>query len=223
MRRINSLEIKIIALLTMLIDHIGYCFFPELIFLRIIGRLAFPLFVFMTVEGFLHTKNLPKYIANLLLCACVSEVFFDYIFYGTLTFAHTNSVFTLAAGVICMYAISKDIMMGMTFSFLIGLLLRLVGFEYGLFGIVIAVGLYCIQKYFKRNLIYMMSGYIALTMFMIFYSRSIEAYSSFALILIVLYDGRKGYSSKWIKRLFYWFYPVHLALLFTIQTVLQYS
>ena len=54
-------QLKIIAMLTMLVDHIGVQLFPECIILRIIGRLSLPIFAYMIAEGCLHTRNRPKY------------------------------------------------------------------------------------------------------------------------------------------------------------------
>ena len=54
--------LKIIAAVAMLIDHVGIMFFPTVAIYRIIGRLSFPIFAFMIVEGYFHTKNLKKYV-----------------------------------------------------------------------------------------------------------------------------------------------------------------
>ena len=62
---LNSYHLKIIALVTMIIDHIGAIFYPDLVFLRIIGRIAFVLYAFMLVEGVYHTNNIHKYIKKI--------------------------------------------------------------------------------------------------------------------------------------------------------------
>ena len=60
MKGINTFVLKLIAIISMLIDHIGAILFPSSEVLRIIGRLAFPIFAFIIVEGYFHTKNLKK-------------------------------------------------------------------------------------------------------------------------------------------------------------------
>ncbi len=76
----SALTLRIIATLTMLLDHIGYCFgiFP----LRVIGRMAFPLYVFLMVNGFRYTKNRKKYALRFAIFAVISQIPFQLMRYG---------------------------------------------------------------------------------------------------------------------------------------------
>ena len=58
---LSGFQLKMIALVTMLTDHIGAIFYPDMIALRVIGRIAFPIYCFLLVQGFLHTSNLKIY------------------------------------------------------------------------------------------------------------------------------------------------------------------
>ena len=76
--------LKIIAIITMLIDHIGYVFFPDRIELRIIGRISFPLFAYCIAVGFLYTSNIKKYILRLAAFSILSQPFY------VLSYIHKN-------------------------------------------------------------------------------------------------------------------------------------
>ena len=65
---------KILAMLIMLIDHIGMVLFPDIVILRIIGRLAFPIFAYFAAEGCLHTSNIKKYLLRMSICAAVFQI-----------------------------------------------------------------------------------------------------------------------------------------------------
>ena len=70
----TSFTLKIIALITMFIDHSGYVFMGSFSFCNFIGRIAFPIFAFQITEGYLHTKNLRKYFLRLFLFALISQI-----------------------------------------------------------------------------------------------------------------------------------------------------
>ena len=76
----NTNFIKLIAIITMTIDHIGYVFFPNIIILRIIGRIAFPLYVYSMMIGYFKTKSLSKYIVRLLLIGIISQIPYSLLF-----------------------------------------------------------------------------------------------------------------------------------------------
>ena len=68
----NRNVLKIIALLTMIIDHIGAVFFPDVLILRVIGRVAFPIFAFFVAEGYYYTKSKKRYVITMLICMVIS-------------------------------------------------------------------------------------------------------------------------------------------------------
>lgn len=101
---LDSFTLKIIALLTMIIDHVGAFLFPQYWELRIIGRISFPIFAFLVVEGFYHTKDLQKYMKRLAVFAVISEIPFDLVSTGRIfDIGRQNVFFTLFLGVLLMY------------------------------------------------------------------------------------------------------------------------
>jgi len=84
--KLTSTDLKIIAIITMLIDHIGAVLLDtstiEYFACRIIGRLSFPIFCFLIIEGFTHTKNNKKYLLRLFIFAIISEIPFDLVFFN---------------------------------------------------------------------------------------------------------------------------------------------
>ena len=78
-RIINASVLKWIAVITMLIDHVGVVFFPEYSIIRWIGRISFPLFAFLICEGYRHTSNIWKYFLRLGIFAIISEIPYDIV------------------------------------------------------------------------------------------------------------------------------------------------
>jgi len=100
---IDAFTLKMIAAVTMLIDHVGYIFFPQYVLLRIIGRISFPIFAFLIVEGFMHTRDVKKYIFRMIIFALITEIPFDFAFYGTFNWGHQNVLVTFLLALVAMY------------------------------------------------------------------------------------------------------------------------
>jgi hypothetical protein len=98
--------LKLLAFLTMLIDHIGYMFFPNEMIFRIIGRLAFPIFAYQIAVGYSRTSNLKKYVLRLSLFALITQIPYSF-FNPDLKFnpIHLNVLFTFitSIGLLCVY------------------------------------------------------------------------------------------------------------------------
>ena len=94
---ISTFVLKIIALITMTIDHVGHVFFDDQFVLRLIGRMAFPIYCFLLVQGYFHTKEdknrLFRYASRLLIFAFISEIPFDLARVGIPFDLNTQNVF----------------------------------------------------------------------------------------------------------------------------------
>lgn len=208
---LNSFTLKMIAIICMIIDHVGYIFFPNTIIFRAIGRIAFPIFCFLIVEGFHHTRSHMNYLIRLTIFALLSEIPFDLAFWGTLfDWQHQNVFFTLALGlasIFCLeemnnrriYALPLILMWGAAYF---------IHCDYGIGGVI-----FICMLYLTRETPWMRFLLSALILYL-FWGK-LELFGLFAILLIAFYNEKKGPSAQMI---FYWFYPVHLLVLYAIAT-----
>lgn len=203
----NTFTLKLIAVITMVLDHIG--FYLDEPILRAIGRISFPIFCFLIVEGFHHTRSHMNYLIRLLGFAILSEVPFDLVISGTVfSFEHQNVFFTLALGlasIFCLeemnvnriYAIPLVIMIGAS---------HLLHCDYGIGGVLLII-----MFYLTRHSAWMRLVLSAFILYMFFGPTAL--YGMIALIPITLYNGKRGPA---VQMFFYWFYPLHLLALYLI-------
>lgn len=211
----SSLTLKIIAVVTMLVDHVGFLFFPEEEIFRIIGRISFPLFAFLIAEGFIKTKNVKEYLKRLSIFAVISQVpFFFFERVAGLSGIHLNILFTLALGVLTLLVITKVRNLPIKILGVLSLLtLAYFGnFSYGVYGVLSILGSYLFLKNRKAGIVTLsvlpfLENIRLFLMNIIF----LQFFAIFSLIPIYFYNGNQGPKiSRW---LFYWFYPVHMAVL----------
>lgn len=221
MIELTSFILKIIGILTMACDHISYAVFGEFSFLNLIGRIAFPIFAFQITEGFIHTKNLKKYLRKLLIFACISQIPFM-LFLSTFSgnIFTLNIFFTLILGLIAIYLYKKtsNKILGIIYILLFGIIAEFINVDYGMYGIFLIFLFYI----FKDKKLLMCISVILLTIAK--YIPSILTYAfmhsrfylcilftCLSLIFICLYNKKEGPKSKY---LFYIFYPLHLMILY---------
>ena len=215
----SGLLLKITALLTMIIDHYGAIFQPNIMIYRIIGRLAFPIYCFLLVEGYTHTSNIKKYTSRLLIFALISEIPFDLAFYGRIGFVHQNIFFTLFIGLVAIYLIdNKDTKYKFDSTLVIivaTVLATILRTDYQFIGIV-----YILLFYFTRNLPKKKRlSTIALIMIAINLAAGmVQQFSLLALIIIYLYNNEPGAKNKLLQMSFYIAYPLHLLIYYIINT-----
>lgn len=222
----SSFTLKIIACLTMIIDHLGYLVFKgKFSLFNFIGRIAFPIFAFQISEGYSNTKNLKKYILRLLIFAIISQYPF-WLFHGLISSEFSlNIFFTLLLGLICIIIYDKT--KYKLLSLLICLLLAYIGeithCDYGFYGVFIILLFYI----FKNNKTLMSLSFILCTI--IKYANNILKYGNFQIysllcictiipiLFINLYNKKQG---KKIKYFLYIFYPVHLFIIYILYHII---
>ena len=222
--QINSFQLKIVACISMLIDHIGLIFFPNQIAFRIIGRIAFPIFAFLIAEGYVHTKNLKKYLWRIFIFLIISEPFYIFAF-KPYPFENLNIFGTLLFGLIAIYLYDtiKNKKYALAAVILISALGSIFGVDYGFFGVLLIFSFYLYN--IKKDFYKLFFAQFLLIVIYLFYLGIV--YSSFniplilswflaqfvylaALFLIKYYNGQRG---RLVKYLFYAFYPAHIFIL----------
>lgn len=234
--------LKIIAVVSMLLDHFSkiileegiilhapYSMFTDTQFgilmtasdiLQVLGRIAFPVFCFLLVEGFLHTHDLKRYFFNLAIFALISEPVYDLANKGTaFSIEQQNVLFTLLLGVGVLTMIkkfNKNIAMSLIVIFIgatISYICHMDGWYYGI--CLMAVFYLFHDKIVLRNILAILTMYLCGLDFSI--GGLIEPNflaAAASLILINLYNGKRGIKLKYF---FYWFYPAHLLIFFLIS------
>ena len=221
----TGFQLKLLACFFMLIDHIGAILYPNLTLLRIVGRIAFPLFAFLLTEGYRYTHNIKKYALRLFIGAIIMQIpcwlgYFKYCM---------NIFFTLFLGLIALIIFKRFKDKPIMFFGLLSVILiisEILDIDYGAYGVLyilffyafkidirgfflfaILQGLYVIQGSLAQ---YINSGKIGLV-------NTIQIWSLGSLILILFYNGRKG---RGLKYFFYIFYPVHQIILYVIKDLM---
>ncbi|MGD9569190.1 MAG: TraX family protein [Sedimentibacter sp.] len=214
----NVLVLKIIALSTMIIDHYGAIFQSDILAFRIVGRLAFPIYCFLLIEGYFHTSNVKSYAKRLLIFAIISEVPFDLAFYEKIGFVHQNIFFTLFIGLVAVYLIdNKDKKYNFDKSAVIiaaCLLAVILSVDYNIIGIIYILVLYFTRSYDKLKR-FKIVGFTMLVAN--FASSLLQQFSLLALIPMYFYNNELGPKNKIIQILFYAAYPLHLLIFYIIK------
>ncbi len=263
---LSSAALKNIAIITMVIDHFGaflavtvldylqfshgisivqnYSEFVEI--LRIIGRIAMPIFCFLLAQGFVYTRDVKAYAMRLAVFALISEVPFDmarnggfssYIVFFDMT--AQNVFFTLILGILCLCVI-KYIDTNVVFKILlitfIAFLSEVLRADYGAFGVLTIVLFYVLRHNLKSMLgimlLWLGFGYflrITAQLLSVGYGFSaafvaamsvgfIQSAGTLSLIFIAMYNGEKG--EQLPKYFFYAFYPAHLLIIYFVRLML---
>lgn len=215
--------LKIIGLITMFLDHYQFMIGGSEIF-RIIGRVAFPIFAFTLSEGYVHTRNLKKYLLRIFCFAVGIQILFILFGYGGIV----NIFFTLFFGLVAIYILNlkkdlvKEPFMKVIKVILIAGILYLaqvLQLDYGAYGILLIM----IFNAFRNDKLKILMSFLALNMFNIIFPNvfqiiDTQIFSLISLIFIFMYNGEKG---KSIRYFFYLFYPVHFFILGVIKFFLE--
>ena len=209
--------LKWLAIITMTIDHIGAFLYPELEFLRWIGRIAFPLFAYLLVLGLENTTNVRNYFIRLLVFGIISQLPYSLVAIDE-PFQQFNIFFTLAFGLLFLYYFKKASPLA-----LVPVALSLVfNFEYNVYGLALIGSMHVLTKNVKLG-----SLMVVLLSSLFLVPLNNQFLAVLALPLVVLHSlgyltPNINYSEEfkiplWRKYFFYIYYPAHLTLFYFIQ------
>lgn len=210
---------KLIALLTMLIDHVGYRFFPQHPGFRMLGRISFPIYCFLLVQGFVHTKSRRNYLLRLLAFALLSEIPYQLFISGTLRnpLWGSNIFFELALGIGAMFFLDKaergNGFWGVVPAFMC-VAAEYLNLSYGAYGIALISLLYLFRG--KKLQCMLVLGLCTLA-YCLYFGSPLQGYAAAAGLLFLFYNGQKGRPLP--KYIFYMFYPVHLYILYLLHCI----
>ena len=222
---LNGNQLKLLALISMTIDHIGAYIFPGILWMRIVGRLAFPIFAFMVGQGAKHTRSLKRYWLTMAVSAFICQVV-SMAFRGDL-YQCILVTFTLSLSVIFLIKNAEEKKtflarfgaicgLGGALVICLGLPKMIPGFDvdYGLLGVMAPVAVYLAQDRLR--------GIFALSICLMGISEGtlwIQWLSLGAIPFLLLYNGKRG---KWkMKWLFYIYYPAHLVVIYLAEMLLR--
>ncbi len=235
----NRNHLKLIACLSMLIDHIGFVLFPQVEEFRIIGRVAMPIFAFFIGEGCLHTRNRKKYFLRLFVLALICQAVYigESLITGSGNGLYLNILFTFSCSIILcsVYlhsADDKSFKSGFFLAFTIGafwavdlLFDRLsaetginIHLDYGIEGIILP--LFAVMNREKKKKL------ICFTVGLVFVAERLYGlftpfffFAMIPVLLLCFYNGQGG--KRNMKYFFYLFYPLHLAAIYGVNILIN--
>jgi len=222
---ITNYNLKIIAMVAMLIDHLSYIVVPSNTPLQwgihLIGRIAAPIFAYLIAEGHHYTSNKKRYLLRLLIFAAISHL--PYVLYFDINFWQATSViWSLAMGLVALIgATNKRYSLPVKIGIVAICCLLAYNANWNYIGVLWVVGFGLFRDNFRLQMIvfsligfifYILPGLIEVGPYVTYRFGIL-----LAIIFLSLYNGRLGkktFVSKWS---FYLFYPLHLILLYLLR------
>ncbi|MEN1938624.1 TraX family protein [Paenibacillus sp. 102] len=229
--RLNAFQLKIFAMILMVIDHV-YTYIPGMpMWMHHPGRIVAPIFFYFVVEGFFYTRNRTKYATRVFMWAAImfaGSALIQYVF-PTETGLSNNIFLSLGLGIVLLCAIDYT---KRTKNYLVGIPVAIIAAALGVFteASVFGVVMTLIFYFFREKKVWLVVAYVLLSLFEvptlimegeIFTDMGLFGFNNqwmmvFALPFILLYNGERGLNNAFTKYMFYIFYPVHLWIIYTI-------
>lgn len=220
---LTNYYIKLLAAIFMVIDHVGYVFFPEEPLFRMVGRLSFPLFVWLLVQGEQHTRNVWRYGVRLLIVGIISQPLYWLVFNQQDNSPDINILLTLLVGLACLRGAKLAPDLAFPIWMTGGAIAEFAHFNYGMYGIAITWIIAQFQSPFKPQPKSSSIPYLGwwglwllphLILLIADFNFGVFQFPAIATpIIFQLANYEQGAKAKW----FYSFYPLHLLILWLIR------
>lgn len=209
----SAFSLKWLALLTMVIDHVGLAFFPQYPLLRAVGRLSFPIFAFLLAEGFAHTSNRKQYALRLAAFAVLSELPYELFVYGQVggMFPMKNILFALLLAFGALHCVERG---GFWLPGAAALMLiaHFGAFSYGAYGVLLVVCFFLVRKQ-KLWMVLLLAACTVLHC--ILWQSWFQIWAVLAAVPLLFYNGERG--KRMSRYLFYAFYPAHITAIVLVR------
>ena len=222
-KTLTNNQLKIIAMVTMLIDHVGKILLNYNPIFSAIGRISFPIFAYMIAEGCIYTKNHKRYFLTIFSMASV----FQAVYFAISRSLYMNILFTFSLSIFTIYCINLfrknkkflpllilEILAVIFISFFLPKILSHTDFtiDYGVLGVFLPVIIYLMPNKLTK----LISTAVTLSI-MALVSYNLKWFALLAIPLLAMYNGKRGKYN--LKYMFYIFYPTHFVLLYLIDMV----
>lgn len=201
----TTFQIKVLAATLMVCDHIGAVLFPNILILRFLGRLSFPLFAWLIGQGEKYTVNFNAYLFRLIVLGLISQPIYYLIFQSS----KLNILATLVLGLLAI-RLDKLTNLKVLFALLFATLAQLINAEYGAYGVIIIT---LLSEFNHRTTWWVKWTLLNLLTLFTPNFLSYQVLAVLAPTILILWNRKQGQKAKW----FYPFYPLHLALLLLLR------
>lgn len=230
---ISANALRMVAMATMLLDHMYHTIIPGNLWLNCVGRITFPIFAFQIAEGFVHTSDRRRYAKRLALAALISEIPFDLAFTDSIFFPFKqNTIFTLLLGLAVIWALDR-VKQQRTFTslltagavYVLACAVSVIGMtDYRWAGVTLVAAFYVFRDFrgawiFQFAVMYVLQIMLGggqvfpISLFGSSFEFPLQGFAMLALPFIWLYNGEKGRGGRAFQLAAYVFYPAHLLLL----------
>ena len=236
-KKLDAITLKYLAMFMMLLDHLWATIVPGNDWMNYIGRLAFPIFAFQIVEGYFHTKDYKQYLKRLFIFALISEIPFNLMTSGSYIYPFgQNVIFTFIYGIVSIHAIEEIIkrnhVVKNVVKVLLMMILSIITFpDYNLMGY-LTVLLFYVTRNMQYAWLYQLVGMIylnwysfkGLTIYVEAFGKTIpvlvQSFAVLSLLLIWQYNGKPGNQNPILRKFAYWFYPLHMLVIYLISRII---